>query len=136
MERKTYAIAEIAGKQVILEQNKDLTVPKLDLEPGNKLIIDKILYYKNDETIEIGTPYIEGMKFEAMVKEHFRDNKVIVFRKKRRKGYKVKKGHRQEYTIIHIDKLESSPTTKKQTTKQKTQTSKVKDSKEETSNGT
>ncbi|MBO8130614.1 MAG: 50S ribosomal protein L21 [Candidatus Marinimicrobia bacterium] len=136
MERKTYAIAEIAGKQVILEQNKDLTVPKLDLEPGNKLIIDKILYYKNDETIEIGTPYIEGMKFEAIVKEHFRDNKVIVFKKKRRKGYKVKKGHRQEYTIIHIDKLESSPITKKQTTKQKVQTSKVKDSKEETSNGT
>jgi len=105
MGREIYAIAEIAGKQVILEPNKDVTVPKLDVEVGQKYTIDKILYFKNGEDIQLGTPYLDGLKFEAIVKEHFRDKKVIVFKKKRRKGYKVKKGHRQHYTILHLDEL-------------------------------
>lgn len=119
MTREVYAIAEIAGKQVILEPNKDVTVPRLDAEVGQKYTIDKILYFKKGEDIQLGTPYIDGLKFEAIVKEHFRDKKVIVFKKKRRKGNKVKKGHRQHYTVLHLDELkEVKKTTRKKAAKE------------------
>jgi large subunit ribosomal protein L21 len=103
-QRETYAIAEIAGKQIILEPGKQVNVPKLkDFDEGNEYIADKILYYKDGEDIEIGEPYLEDKEIKTKILEHTRDKKVIVFKKKRRKRYKVKRGHRQHYSVIEVE---------------------------------
>ena len=103
-QRETYAIAEIAGKQIILEPGKQVNVPKLkNIDEGNEYIADKILYYKDGEDIEIGEPYLEDKEIKTKILEHTRDKKVIVFKKKRRKRYKVKRGHRQHYSVIEVE---------------------------------
>ncbi|HMA61640.1 MAG TPA: 50S ribosomal protein L21 [bacterium] len=104
IQRETYAIAEIAGKQIILEPGKKVNVPKLkDFEEGNEYIADKILYLRDGDKVEIGEPYLKDKDIKAKVVEHTKDKKVIVFKKKRRKRYKVKRGHRQQYTVIEVE---------------------------------
>ena len=104
IKRDTYAIAEIAGKQIILEPGKKVDVPKLkDFDEGNEYIADKILYLREGDDVKIGEPYLEDTEIKTKVLEHTKDKKVIVFKKKRRKRYKVKKGHRQQYTIIEVE---------------------------------
>jgi large subunit ribosomal protein L21 len=101
-----YAIVKIAGKQFRLEENKRLRVPLIDAESGKKVEFDNILAY-NDAAgkLTIGTPNVEKVKISATVIEHGREKKVIVFKKKRRKGYQVKNGHRQDYSLIQVDKI-------------------------------
>ncbi len=103
MKRKNYAIAEIAGKQVILEPGKKLRVPKLKLEEGAEYKADKILYLRNGDDVTVGQPYLKDNAIKTTVVSHDRDKKVIVFKKKRRKRYKVKKGHRQDYSVIEVE---------------------------------
>lgn len=104
IQREIYAIAEIAGKQIILEPGKKVNVPKLkDFEEGNEYIADKILYLRDGDKVEIGEPYLKDTDIKTKVVEHTKDKKVIVFKKKRRKRYKVKRGHRQQYTIIEVE---------------------------------
>jgi large subunit ribosomal protein L21 len=102
MNPKNYAIAEIASDQVILAPGAKVAVPKLDLEVGSKYIADKILFMHLGEEIKVGTPYLTDTSIETTVLEHKRLPKVTVFKKKRRKGFKVKKGHRQPYTILQV----------------------------------
>ncbi len=102
MNNELYAIANIAGDQVVLEPGKKIAVPKLDVEVGKLYTVDSILYLREGEEVKIGTPYIEGAKITAVVSEHKRLPKVVVFKKKRRKGYKVKRGHRQPYTVLEV----------------------------------
>jgi len=109
MNTQNYAIAEIAGDQVILEPGRDVAVPKLDLEIGAKYVAAKILFLRTGETVAIGTPYLADTSIETTVKAHQRSDKVIVFKKKRRKGYKVKKGHRQEYTVLSVAQFGTAP---------------------------
>lgn len=103
MKREIYAIAEIAGKQVILEPGKKIRVPKLDMEEGTEYTADKILYLKNGDEIIVGQPYVADSAIKTTVVEHDRDAKIIVFKKHRRKRYQVKKGHRQQYSVIEIE---------------------------------
>jgi len=102
MNNELYAIANIAGDQVVLEPGKKIAVPKLDIEVGKSYTADSILYLREGEEVKIGTPYIEGAKIATVVLEHKRLPKVVVFKKKRRKGYKVKRGHRQPYTVLEV----------------------------------
>lgn len=103
MKREIYAIAEIAGKQVILEPGKKIRVPKLNLDEGAEYAAEKILYLKNGDQVSIGQPYVADCEVKTTVIEHDRDAKVIVFKKHRRKRYQIKKGHRQDYSVIEIE---------------------------------
>jgi large subunit ribosomal protein L21 len=100
-----FAIINIKGKQYKISENERVFVPKLKEEVGSKISFDDVLMYsKDDKTFSVGSPKLD-MKVEATVLNHVKDEKVIVFKKKRRKGYKRTKGHRQQYTEIEINSI-------------------------------
>ena len=101
-----FAIVEIAGKQFRVEKDKTVKVPLLHSEIGDSVSFEKVLYVNDGENVKIGAPLLDGAKINAKVVEHGRDKKVVVFKKKRRKGYKVKNGHRQHFTKIQIEAIE------------------------------
>ncbi len=100
-----YAIAEISGHQFKIEEGGKLTVPRLEAEEGAKVTLDKILLVNNDGKVSVGAPFIDGAKAEAKVIEHSRGKKVLVYKKKRRKGYRKTANAREYNTIIEISKL-------------------------------
>jgi len=100
-----YAIVDIAGMQFKVSQDENTIVPRLKGEIGAKVEFDRVLMLSENNSNNIGTPIVEGAKVEATILEHGRDKKIIIFKKKRRKGYKVKNGHRQSNTKIHIDNI-------------------------------
>ena len=100
-----YAIAEIAGQQFKVETRRKLYVHRLAGEEGSSLSFDKILLTEDDGQVNVGTPVVKGATVNATILRHLKDDKVIVFKKRRRKGYKVKNGHRQLLTQILIDDI-------------------------------
>ncbi|MBI1305723.1 MAG: 50S ribosomal protein L21 [Bacteroidetes bacterium] len=100
-----FAIVEIAGKQYKVEANQQLYVNKLQNGAGDKVDFDRVLLVDNDGKVKIGAPAVKGASVSASVVEHVRGDKVIVFKKKRRKGYRVRNGHRQDYTKIKIEDI-------------------------------
>jgi large subunit ribosomal protein L21 len=100
-----YVIAEIAGRQVQLEEGAKLRIPLMDAAAGDKLNIDRVLALVDGAKSNFGAPHIEGVTVEATVIEHGRAAKVINFRMKRRKGYRRKRGHRQQYTLISVGSI-------------------------------
>ncbi|MBU0518480.1 50S ribosomal protein L21 [bacterium] len=101
-----YAIAKIAGKQFRLEPKKNVKVPLLDVKEGSAYTIDDILFAVDSRGAKIDDAALKGIKANAKVVLHGRDKKVIVFKKKRRQGFKVTKGHRQDFTLLEIESLE------------------------------
>jgi large subunit ribosomal protein L21 len=100
-----FAIVDIKGSQYKVEEKQTLFIPKVTGETGTKVEFDKVLIFSPDsKSIEVGTPVLNH-KVEATILDHVKDEKVIVFKKKRRKGYKIRKGHRQQYTQVQIDKI-------------------------------
>ncbi len=98
-----YAIVSFKGNQFKVEKDKVLKVPYLsDKEIGSELEIDEICMLRNDDDMQIGTPHVDNVKVIAEVVAHKREKKIIVFKKKRRKGYRKKQGHRQDFTEIKI----------------------------------
>ncbi|GIV61737.1 MAG: 50S ribosomal protein L21 [Rhodothermaceae bacterium] len=97
-----YAIVEIAGKQFKVRENDKLYVPRQQADVDTTLTFDRVLLVSNGDQIQVGTPVVEGATVEARVLDHVKADKVLVFKKKRRKRYKVKRGHRQPYTQIEI----------------------------------
>ena len=102
-----YAIVEIAGQQNKEKKDQKIFVHRLDAEAGKKVDFDKVLLIENDGKVTLGAPAIKGAKVSAKVEEHVKGDKVIVFRKKRRKGYKKKNGHRQCFTAITITDIKA-----------------------------
>ncbi|MGF1636536.1 MAG: 50S ribosomal protein L21 [Cyclobacteriaceae bacterium] len=100
-----YAIVDIAGKQFKVEANKSYYTPTLQGENGAAIEFDQVLLIDNAGDIQIGAPLLSGAKITGKILEHVRGDKVIVFKKKRRKGYKVKNGHRQGYTKVLIEEI-------------------------------
>ena len=100
-----YAIVDIAGQQFKVEAGKTLFVHRLAGEEGAKVNFDKVFLTDNDGKIAIGNPTLEGVAVEAIILKHLKADKVIVFKKKRRKGYKKKNGHRQPLTQINIEAI-------------------------------
>jgi large subunit ribosomal protein L21 len=100
-----YAIVEIAGQQFKVQKDQKIFVHRLDAEEGKKVSFDKVLLVDNDGKVTLGAPAIEGATISAKVEAHVKGDKVIVFRKKRRKGYKKKNGHRQSFTAITISDI-------------------------------
>ena len=103
-----YAIVEIAGQQFKVEKDQKLFVHRLDSKEGSKVTFDNVLLLANGNKISVGAPAIDGAQVGAKVLKHFKGNKVIVFKKKRRKGYRVKNGHRQALTEIQVENILAS----------------------------
>ena len=95
-----YAIVEIAGQQFKVQKDQKIFVHRLASETGSKVEFDRVLLVDNGGKITVGAPAIAGAKVTAEVLDHVKGDKVIVFRKKRRKGYKKKNGHRKSFTAI------------------------------------
>ena len=109
-----YAIVEIAGQQFKVEKDQQIFVHRLNSEEGSKIDFDKVLLMDNAGKVNVGAPVIKGAKVTVKVLEHLKGDKVIVFKKKRRKGYKVKNGHRQYLTKLEILKIDAkAPVAKK-----------------------
>ena len=102
-----YAIVEIAGQQFKVEQGKKVYVHRLAAEEGASVEFDKVLLVENEGDVKVGTPVVEGAKVKASVIEHLKADKVIIFRKKRRKNFERKNGHRQCMTQILIEAIEA-----------------------------
>ena len=102
-----YAIVDIAGKQYRVDENRKIFVPLMDVEVGKKVKFEDVLLVSNDGAISVGSPHVKGATVSATVVDHVKADKVIVFKKKRRKGYRVKNGHRQPYTQIEITKIKA-----------------------------
>ncbi|MCL5020494.1 MAG: 50S ribosomal protein L21 [Bacteroidetes bacterium] len=99
------AVVEIAGKQFKVSEGVKVAVPKLDAKVGDKLTLDKVLLIEDGKSKTVGNKLIKGAVVEATVVGHDRDQKILVFRKKRKKNFKVTKGHREEFTTIHIEEI-------------------------------
>ncbi|MGH7726647.1 MAG: 50S ribosomal protein L21 [Candidatus Eiseniibacteriota bacterium] len=100
-----YAIITIAGKQWHAEPNAVLDVPLLEAEPGSKITFDQVHLLADAGKVTLGKPFIGSAKVQATVLEHARGPKLVVGKFKRRKAYRRKKGHRQDYTRIQIDSI-------------------------------
>jgi large subunit ribosomal protein L21 len=98
-----YAIVNIAGQQFKVEKDQHLFVHRLPNKEGDKVTFDEVLLVDNDGKVDVGAPAVSGATVTAKVVEHLKGDKVIVFKKKRRKGYQTRNGHRQLFTKIAID---------------------------------
>ena len=100
-----YAIVEIAGQQFKVEKGRTLYTNRLEGDVNAALVFDKVLLVDNGGSVSVGTPTVSGASVKATILEHLKGEKVIVFKKKRRKGYVKKNGHRQYLTKIQIDEI-------------------------------
>ena len=100
-----YAVVDIAGKQFRIAKDDKILIPSLSGKVGSTVKFNRVLLLGEDKQISVGNPLVAGASVEATVLDHIKDDKVIVFKKKKRKGYRLKRGHRQGYTQVQITKL-------------------------------
>ena len=111
-----YAIIESCGKQYKVTEGDVVFFEKLDTEVGKKVTFDNVVLVSDGEKIEIGSPYVKGIKVEGKVVAHGKGKQIIVFKYKAKKNYRRKQGHRQPYTKVEITSIKK-PAAKKATTK-------------------
>ena len=100
-----YAIVDIAGNQFKIAEDEELLLPKIEGEVGKSVEFEQVLLVSNKGKVSVGQPFLEGAKVKAEILGAARGKKVIVFKKKRRKGYEVKRGHRQDFTSVKIKSI-------------------------------
>jgi large subunit ribosomal protein L21 len=100
-----YAIVDIAGKQFKVAKDQYIYAPKMDGDAGASVRFDKVLLIDDGASVQIGAPTVSGAAVSGKILEHVKGDKVIVFKKKRRKGYAKKNGHRQQYTKVQIESI-------------------------------
>ena len=103
--RDMYAIVDIAGQQIKVQENQKVIVNWLAANEGDSVEFDKVLLKDNDGQVEVGMPTLAGAKVSAKVLAHVKGDKVIIFKKKRRKGYQKRTGFRASLTQIQIEKI-------------------------------
>ena len=108
-----FAIVNISGKQYRVEKGDQIKVALLETESGKKVKFENVLLTDDGKKVTIGNPVVSGSTVSGTVINHGRDRKVIVFKKKRRKGYRRKNGHRQDFSLIQIDSISTSASKKK-----------------------
>lgn len=101
-----FAIIESGGKQFRVKEGQQIKVARISQEAGSELVINNILAAGDQADVKFGTPYVDGVRVVCDVLSHGRDKKVIVFKKKRRKGYSKKQGHRQDFTRLRVKAIE------------------------------
>jgi large subunit ribosomal protein L21 len=112
-----YAIVDIAGHQFKVEKDQKYFVHQLDAKPGSKITFENVLLLDDKGKVTVGAPSINGIQVTAKIEQHLLGDKVIVFKKKRRKGYAVKNGHRQRLTEITVQEIGKKSASKKTTPK-------------------
>ena len=100
-----YAVFRTGGKQFRAEPGKKLRVPSMEVEPGDSVTFDEILLTSDGKEVKVGAPSVKGAKVKAEVVRNGRDKKIIVFKRKRRKGFRRKQGHRQGFTEIRVEEI-------------------------------
>jgi len=110
-----YAIVEIAGQQFKVEKDQKYFVHQLEGKPGSKVTFENVLLLDDKGKVSVGAPAVNGVQVTAKIEQHLLGDKVIVFKKKRRKGYKVKNGHRQRLTKITDQEIGKKSTPKSET---------------------
>ncbi|MAF31893.1 MAG: 50S ribosomal protein L21 [Magnetococcales bacterium] len=108
-----YAVLKCGGKQLKVSKGDTVLVEKLAGEKGEKVTLDNVLLLADGDKLTVGTPVVEGATVTASIVEQIRDKKVIIFKKKRRQGYKRKKGHRQYLTVLKVEEISAKPKAKK-----------------------
>ena len=108
-----FAIVNISGKQYRVEKGDQIKVALLETESGKKVKFENVLLTDDGKKVTIGNPVVSGATVSGTVINHGRDRKIIVFKKKRRKGYRRKNGHRQDFSLIQIDSISASASKKK-----------------------
>ena len=114
-----YAVIEACGKQYKVTKGDVVFFEKLDVEEGKKVTFDKVVLLSDEGKIEVGAPYVKGIKVEGKVVSHGKGKKIIVFKYKAKKNYRRKQGHRQPYTKVEITAIKT-PAAKKETAEAKT----------------
>ncbi len=115
-----YAIVETGGKQFNVTEGTKIKLDRQETEIGKKIKLDSVLMVKTDKDIHVGTPYVTGASVTATVLDHDRGKKLIIFKKKRRKTFMKKKGHRQDYTEVLIEKISVAKARTKKTAEEAT----------------
>ena len=115
-----YAVIESCGKQYKVAEGDVVFFEKLDAEEGKKVTFDKVILVSDEGKVEVGNPYVKGMKVEGKVVSHGKGKKIIVFKMKAKKNYRRKQGHRQPYTKVEITTIKTA--TKKAETAKKAET--------------
>ena len=103
-----YAIVDIAGQQFKVEQGQKIYVHRLEGKEGDSLTFDKVLLVDNDGKTTVGAPIVDGASVSAKILSHVKGDKVIIFKKKRRKGYQKSNGHRQQFSSIEISNISAN----------------------------
>ncbi len=114
-----YAIIESCGKQYKVAEGDIVFFEKLDEEEGKKITFDKVILVSEEEKIQIGNPYVKGVKVEGKVISHGKAKKIIIFKMKPKKNYRRKQGHRQPYTKVEITSIKTATSKKAETTAEK-----------------
>ncbi len=114
-----YAIIESCGKQYKVTEGDVVFFEKLDAEEGKKVTFDNVIFVSDEGKVQIGNPYVKGVKVEGKVVSHGKAKKIIVFKMKAKKNYRRKQGHRQPYTKVEITSIKTA--TKKEDTKKATE---------------
>ena len=105
-----YAVIETGGKQYRVQNGDRITIEKLNVEDGGKVVFDKVLVCGNDSDIKVGTPYLDAVTVEGEVVESGKGKKVVIFKYKAKKDYRKKQGHRQPYTLVEIKAIDGDTT--------------------------
>ena len=109
-----YVIVAISGKQYRVSKGDTIKVSSQDWKVGDRVNFDQVLLMDNGKNITVGTPTVAGASVTAEILEHNREKKLLIYKKKRRKGYQRKNGHRQGYTLLKVNKLQMASTKKVQ----------------------
>ncbi len=108
MERTMFAVIRTGGKQYKVAAGDEIRVERLEGEPGAEVRLDEVLMIGEGETARVGTPTVEGASVAAEIVDQMRDKKVMIFKKRRRKNYRRRKGHRQHLTVLRIKDIEAA----------------------------
>ncbi|MCK5007454.1 MAG: 50S ribosomal protein L21 [Spirochaetia bacterium] len=100
-----YALVEIKGKQYKAAEGSLLKVDKFDTETGKQVEFDSVLLVSDEKKVQVGQPYVKGVKVKAVVEEHGKDKKILVFKYKKRKNYRRTQGHRQQFTLLRVQEI-------------------------------
>ena len=114
-----YVIVEIGGKQFKVEKQQQIYVDRIDSKEGTNVSFDKVFLLDDKKKVIVGSPTVSGAVVSTKILEHLKGEKVIVFKKKRRKGYKVKNGHRQLLTELLIEKISQKKSASAKSTEKK-----------------
>ncbi len=114
-----YALIDYIGNQILIKEGKKVKIPFLNQKVGSKIVFENVLFFDDGKNKKIGNPYLKSISFSGKIDSHGKEKKIVIFKKKRRKGHQKKNGHQQQFTYVTIDKFSK---TKKVATKSNKET--------------